>query len=186
MQCYHPGFHLQPCKNVAMFLIFVYRFFFLPYSCLLACSHVCMLLESPIHLFSLFVIYWCCHFTNHLLLPSWQEQGPREQAHAQQLQDPVLSLCNCASFWKSARKKLFVDHTCLFNVPGICIPKGPTLLLWTLVSWQRSRPLQLPLVEVGLWLIEKPLLLANLSFVLLTSSGNVDFTAYFVAVRIIH
>jgi len=37
-----------------------------------------------------------------------------------------------------------------------------------------------------LWLIEKALLVAKLSFVLLTSSGNFGFRAYFVALIIIH
>lgn len=81
MQCYHPGFHLQPSKNVVVFNICL-LLLFLPYSCFLACSHVYMLPESSIHLFSLFVIYWCCHFMSHLLLPFWLRPGSQLEVGA--------------------------------------------------------------------------------------------------------
>lgn len=126
-----------------------------------------MLLESRIHLFSLSVVYWSCHFVNHLLMlsrlagrssgwgwsPGWRVVPPiaypdlGKEAHAWGLHIPAHGLCNCAYFWRSVRKKLLVDHVYLFNVVDSCNPKGPVLSLWTLVTWQRSGPVQLQQVK---------------------------------------
>lgn len=65
MQCYHLGFHLQPNKNVVMFLIFVYCFYF-------CCIPVCWLVPMRICLLSLPSVFSLCN----LLVLSFCEPPP--------------------------------------------------------------------------------------------------------------
>lgn len=184
MQCYHPSFHLQQSKNVVMFLIFVYCFYF-------CCIPVCWLVLMCIcflSLLSICLLSILCPFLAEarLSVGGWSvaplARG-RDTGNGH-----VHSSCKTvqASVTVPVSEGLWGRNFCGLPMSLQCHRLlYPIPLLWTLASWQKSRPLQLHSVESP-WLIEKPLVLASLSLVSLTSSGNFDFTVCFVAVRIVH
>lgn len=163
MQCYHHDFHLQPSKNVVMFLIFVYCFYFchIPV-CWLVPMCICFLSFLSICLLSIFYPFLA---EGRLSVGGWsmaplarcRDPGKGTCTAAARL---CASLFNCTCFWRSMRKKLlwithissmsqaFVSHRVPFHCSGcLHLDKSPgpcSCIQWrwahdslrNLCSWQ--------------------------------------------------
>lgn len=114
MQCYHHDFHLQPSKNVVMFLIFVNCFYFchIPV-CWLVPVCICFLSLLSICLLSIFYPFLA---EGRLSVGGWsmaplarcRDPGKGTCTAAARL---CASLFTCACFWRSMRKKLlWITH----------------------------------------------------------------------------